>query len=126
MMTSQPAAARRALSGSRRSQSADRGTTMLSPDTPRVRCSRSTTYEPMNPAPPVTRTRFPVQNPCVIGSVSDADFDRRRLLLRLLEGETFVLEVRLEHHPAELRELNLWLPAQNPTGFRRIAQERRN
>src|SRR5512132_307332 len=58
-----PLTARRAFSKSRRSQSRLRGTTMSAGSTPRSLTRWSTTKEPMNPAPPVTRIFLPAKNP---------------------------------------------------------------
>src|SRR4051812_27568115 len=81
--TCAPSTAARAWSGARRSCSADRTTRTSAPNSSR----RAVTTPPRNPAPPVTTTVLPCQNPAE-GSdtaLTDAHPSPRQLVLERLE-----------------------------------------
>src|SRR3712207_1466718 len=94
MTTSAPSTAARVAWGSRRSNSADRMTRTPAPSASRSR----TTAVPRNPAPPVTVTALPCQNPAS-GSVTFAHADAPPGELVLEQ-----LDVVLDHDPHEVLE----------------------
>src|SRR6476620_6280767 len=112
---SAPSPAARVAAASRRSYSAERGTRTSAPSAARSRV----TAVPRKPAPPVTTTALPVQNPAVGSAMlaAHADAAARQLVLEQLD-------VVLDHDPDEVLERRRRLPAQLLLGLRRVALER--